>query len=387
MKVDHLTEEELKQYRQRQMPPPALLDADDHLAGCAECRRRLERTESGASDAALWRALTGGEPASQQHLSHEELVAFAENDWNQADRQRVATHLANCAECRTDAEDLSRFHAQIDNRGQSRPANIRRRPVWFVPVWASAAAAMILVGIFIGSRFYHGTGQPPQPNVIAQLNDAGGAIRLDSAGQLVNPQPLEAADAAKIKDALINHRIEPAAVLTQLASPPGKLLGGPTPPSHSVLIAPLGTAVISDKPVFRWQPFGFVYKVSIYDARYHKITEGSSQQNEWQADRALPRGEIYTWEVMALTKHQLVRVPVPPEPEARFEVLPQSEADRLEKAQREHPGSHLLLGILYARSGALDDSERELTALLAANPDSRVAKELLASVQQIRRRS
>jgi hypothetical protein len=389
MKVDHLTEEELRQYRRRTMPSPALLEADDHLARCSECRRSLERVEPGAaSDVALWRALTGAETAGQQHVSHEELVAFVENDWSITDRSRVTAHLEGCAECRADSEDLSRFRAELEDRPKpDRIAKIRRRPAWFIPVWVGAAA-VILVGIFVGLRFDQGTGEP-QPNVIAQLTDAGGAIRLDSSGQLVTPAPLEAADAAKIKDALINRRIEPAAVLTQFASPPGQLLGRPTGPSRSALVAPVATAVASDQPVLRWRPFGDgQYMISIYDARYQKVAQSPSlRQTEWRPDHPLPRGSIYTWQVMADSKHGPLRDPVPPEPEARFEVLQQSEADQLEKAQREHPGSHLLLGILYAQAGALDDSERELTALLAANPHSDVAKNLLASVQQLRRKS
>jgi hypothetical protein len=394
MKVDHLTEEELRQYRRRTMPSPALLEADDHLARCSECRRSLERTEpDAAGDVALWRALTAAEPPSQQHLSHEELLAFAQDQGkgrgSAADRRKVTEHLESCADCRADSEDLSRFRAELEDRPKpDRITNIRRRPAWFVPVWAGAAA-VILIGIFVGLRFYRGTGQP-QPNVVAQLTDAGGAIRLDSSGRLVTPAPLEAADAAKIKDALISRRIEPAAVLTQLASPPGQLLGGPTGPSRSALVAPVATAVASDQPVLRWRPFGDFgqYVISIYDARYQKVAQSPSlRQTEWRPDHPLPRGSIYTWQVMADSKHGPLRAPVPPEPEARFEVLPQSEADQLEKAQRERPGSHLLLGILYAQAGALDDSERELTALLAANPHSDVAKNLLASVQQLRRKS
>jgi len=100
----------------------------------------------------------------------------------------------------------------------------------------------------------------------------------------------------------------------------------------------------------------------------------------------LPRGEIYTWQLTVETKNGTIREPVPPEPEARFKVLAQIEAAPLEKAQREHSDSHLSLGILYTQAGALDDAERELTALLAANPNSQIAKDLLASIQEVRRK-
>jgi hypothetical protein len=48
--------------------------------------------------------------------------------------------------------------------------------------------------------------------------------------------------------------------------------------------------------------------------------------------------------------------------------------------------SHLVRGTMYARAGLLDEAEKELRALLAANPNSKIARELLQSVRAKRRR-
>ena len=399
MRLSHLTEEELRQYRLRKMPPSELLAADDHLVECGDCRQSLARIVPGAAGSAgLWQALTSSEPPSSRHLSHEELAAFAENDWSKADRQQVTVHLEHCPQCSEDAEDLRKFH---DDLAQPPLVSVTKAPVtkvipsrrsfFTVPVWAGAAAVIVLA-IFLGYRFFHANPQPGSSMVVqlvVQLKDGGGAIGLDSVGRLSSPRPFDPGDEKKIKDALVSKRIEPPAVLPLLSSPQGTLLGSAGAPQGLQLIAPLATAVPDDKPIFRWRPMpqASSYVVSIYDSRYGKLVQGPPvTQNEWQADRALPRGQIYTWQLTAKVKGKLLRAPLPPAPEARFQVLSQSEAEQLEKARREHADSHLLLGLLYAQAGALDDSIRELTALLAANPDSGVAQELLASVQQLRQR-
>jgi hypothetical protein len=41
-----------------------------------------------------------------------------------------------------------------------------------------------------------------------------------------------------------------------------------------------------------------------------------------------------------------------------------------------YAGRRLALGLLYAEAGLLDDAERELKALLVANPQSPIAKSL-----------
>ena len=373
------------------MPPPALLAADDHLAGCADCRQSLAQSlaKPAGGSAELWRALTASDPPASRHLSHEEVAAFAENDWSRVDRQQITEHLERCPQCSEDADDLRKFRDDLAQPPLAPVTKVitRRRSFFIVPVWVGTAA-MILLAIFLGYRFYHGKPQPP-PSMVVQLKDGGSYIGLDSAGRLTSPLVFDPGDEKKIKDALVSKRIEPPAVLALLSSPQGTLLGPAGARPDLQLIAPLATAVPSDRPVFRWQPTlqASSYIVSIYDSRYGKVAQSPPlTQNEWQADRPLPRGQIYTWQLTANVKGKLVRAPLPPAPEARFQVLPQAEAEQLEKTRSQHPDSHLLLGLLYAQAGALDDSTRELTALLAANPGSGAAKELLASVQQLRQK-
>jgi tetratricopeptide (TPR) repeat protein len=59
--------------------------------------------------------------------------------------------------------------------------------------------------------------------------------------------------------------------------------------------------------------------------------------------------------------------------------------DELSAARRDYGSSHLVLGLLYARAGLLEEAEHELRALQKANPDSAIAGQLLRRVRAMRR--
>jgi len=85
-----------------------------------------------------------------------------------------------------------------------------------------------------------------------------------------------------------------------------------------------------------------------------------------------------------LTPSESITAPQPPEPEARFLVLDALTLERIEETRRRTSRSHLVLGILYAEAGLLDDAERELTALATLNPGVALPKGLLADLREQR---
>jgi len=76
--------------------------------------------------------------------------------------------------------------------------------------------------------------------------------------------------------------------------------------------------------------------------------------------------------------------PRPPAPQAKFRILDQAKAHELAPARRAYASSHLTLGLLSAQAGLLDEAEQELRALQKANPNSAIARRLLAGVQAMR---
>src|SRR5205085_12694103 len=107
-------------------------------------------------------------------------------------------------------------------------------------------------------------------------------------------------------------------------------------------------------PVFRWKPLAGAtqYVVSIFDDRFNPVAaSGALSEAEWKPEQPLARDRIYNWQVSATAGGRTVNAPVPPAPEARFQVVAPEIAREIESARREHPGNHLLLAVLYSKAG------------------------------------
>jgi hypothetical protein len=124
------------------------------------------------------------------------------------------------------------------------------------------------------------------------------------------------------------------------------------------------------------------YIVSVFDAQLNEVARSEVLLTTmWKTSRALRRGAIYRWQVVAFKDGREVVMPSPTAPEAKFKVLEQAQARALARDRRSYAGSHLALGVLFAQSGLLDESEAELQALVKDNPNSDVARKLLESLR------
>jgi hypothetical protein len=138
----------------------------------------------------------------------------------------------------------------------------------------------------------------------------------------------------------------------------------------------MGTTVLSDQPGFRWRPAAGAtrYVTAVFDEDFRKVAESPALTAvEWQPQAALPRGRILNWQVTATVNGSPVRAPQPPAPEARFEVVASETAAAIDAARREHPGNHLLLAVLLAKAGAVDEAMTELDALSATDAGTAAA--------------
>jgi hypothetical protein len=213
-------------------------------------------------------------------------------------------------------------------------------------------------------------------------------VILDRQGNLTGLKSLSSPYQEAVKTALTRQKVEPPPFLAKLTERSGTLLSGSGEGISFAIYSPVGTAVGTDRPTFRWQALSGAenYIVTIYDSNYSKVeTSEPLSGTEWNLPRPLVRGGIYIWKVTALKDGKKVISPQPPAPEARFKVLEKTRADELEQARQAYSNSHLLLGTLYGQAGLLDDSEREFQLLLDANPGLPVAQKLLRNVRALRR--
>ncbi len=240
--------------------------------------------------------------------------------------------------------------------------------------------------------------QPPKQRVIrtplssaatvAELNDGGQKITIDSAGNVTGLDHLTQTDVQAVKETLLAQNVTRPAELAELVGEHGALRGNPVVGQSFKLLSPARTVIADDRPTFKWEaiPGATSYRVYVGDADSREVASSGEllpSVTEWTPSIQLPRGKVYTWAVIAKINGSDVIVPAASQPEMKFKVL-SGETLRDLTALQTRTHSHLALGIFYARAGMLEDAEREFHALTKQNPQSPIAVKLLRNVQSWR---
>jgi len=267
------------------------------------------------------------------------------------------------------------------------PARKRLIPWPLHPVWSIAAAASLLVAVsLLYWRALPHTSPASQP--VARLRDGTMNLALNSKGQLSGTGDLAENDRNALRTAMLTGRLD-SGLAAGLAAPVREtMLGKPDAAPPFKVLSPAGSVLLTDRPTFSWEALAGAlgYRVAVYGAGYRKVAESPLlHQTTWQSAVALPRGAAYTWTVTSQGPQGMVRVPSPPQPEAAFTIMAAEPAAALQSAAREHAGDPLLLAVLYARAGAVDDAHAQLERLAAQNPGSKLVADLEASLTQAAR--
>ena len=428
---EHLSEQILDSYRKRTISAADLISADDHLAGCEICPRRvLGSSSEDAGWVSLPAELSPTADVEIDHLSYEQLAAYADHNLDDVEREIADVHLEVCAECTGDLNDLEAFRDAMTSRKQAQgmaPHSQDRLTdnrgggwQWFPSrlAWAIAVAAVAVLAIvvWVGLRSRRTprteiaksetaadvsaspqlntnaegtpTVQPlPSSEIAVVLNDAGGNVSLDKQGELQGLSDLSPSQLRAIKAALQIGSLSAPPAVAELRGRSGTLMGGSTAGVPFALLTPVGKVVLTEFPTFRWQQLSgaSAYSVNIYDAKFNKVaTSPPLRAPEWTTTQPLQRGELYRWQVTAVKDGEETKSPVAPAPEARFQVLARNQTDEIARIKRAHPNSHLLLGTIFVEAGLLDEAEEEFQLLSAANPTSSVARKLLRNVRALK---
>jgi len=434
---EHFSEHLIERYQRQTLSPAELLQADDHLAGCEKCRLRLSDKPREVSTANSLRVELAA--TEMTHLAYECLAAYVDGELNPIDREIADSHLELCAHCNAEVKELRAFATRMATYPVKEYAPVvppspaeKALGMWegVRAFWRSNALALpfrlVSLGLIIALLFWAATlrsqnsrlqmaldqqqqeieklkqayqaanasvtelqnqlaqlksSGPFSSSIVVALNDGAGQVTLDKDGNVAGVAPLFQ---YLIKQTLTAQQIETPRILAELIGR-SSVLQGPADEGHPfALFSPVGVVEMSDRPTFRWHALGGAnsYVVKIYDADFNEVAASPQlSETSWTVTRPLARGRIYSWQVTARVGDKGVVSPVKPAPEARFMILDQARVNKLAIAKGAAADSHLTLGILYAQAGLLDDAERELQALLRANPQSAVARNLLDSLR------
>jgi hypothetical protein len=384
---------------------PELIEVDGHLSRCTVCRGKLDVGQPVVES--LHHEFAKEVQEQISHLSFEQLADFVDGKLDAVDQEITESHLEICTSCQQERDDLRAFKQEIT----AVPAPVGRQIRW-IPILlrvTAIAAAMVFVAwastmtlrnriAELDKQLQHADAeiQKLRAERIKQIadsdrvtiKDAGRNIKIDRNGNLHGLETTPAEYQEIVRTALLNKQIQTPPDLEKLITKSGVVLGDSPKEIPFKLLKPVGTVVENDRPEFRWEPLAGAekYRVTILDDAFNPAADsGWLQGTTWTTKNPLRRGSSYIWQVTAVKNGQEVSSPQPPAGEARFKILHRSEFEQLEQARTQYGGgSHLLLGILYAQSGLLDDAEEQFQLLTDANPNSTEVKDMLLQIRKLR---
>ena len=370
----HPDSDTLLAFREHRLAGPAVAEVALHIGLCARCT-----TVAPSAGKTALQALV----PSNGHLSDDELDVLV-------DQRAHHPHLDSCAMCRAEVEDLRRFDAG-DRVTLFRPRPARR--------WLMAAAVAFAVLALSAIAFFVRRTTPaatpvtasnppapaapaavtPAPAAVASLADGAGRIALLEDGTIAGVAPLSPRDAEDAGAVLSGRSISIPAFI---AAMPGAVRGGAASAHRLRAIEPFRSAVLEARPRFSWTPVRGAqsYRVAVFDDDYEEIARSEPLNGtSWTPSKPLPAGVDLSWHVVADTGAGEMSSAGSDRAEAVFRVLTPKETAEVEAGAAHYRGSHLFRGLLYSRHGLLHDAEREFHRLAEQNPDSPVARSLIAS--------
>lgn len=281
----------------------------------------------------------------------EELFLYADGTLPPERHAAVDAHLATCARCREDVNDLLAVRTQ--------PAREARR-------WPYAAAAAILAALIGAGSWFATREEAPAPRPIVVVKQPPAQPQRPAEVPVIittTTEPPKAGYARREWDSLVRaartgtRLVMP--VVLQTLRPGSDHLRGRNDASYT--LRPAGVVVETQRPTFTWRAReGARAVVSVFEGGREVVRSEPRTEPRWKPHRDLARGVTYTWEVELEKEGQVEILPSPPAPQARFRVLDEDARVELDAARREHANDHLLLGLLYAKNGLDEEAKQEL---------------------------
>ncbi|MCE5314626.1 MAG: zf-HC2 domain-containing protein [Armatimonadota bacterium] len=426
---------ELKKYIEGKLDAARLVEIDEHLCACPECRDALSSLPSlRRAGIDLGASLLGFEDCPE----YDDISAFADGALPVDQMALIRSHINSCESCFADVERIRemRSHAALREKIEVRPMAGRQYASQGFGLWkrvfagVAGAAAIAGVAVVIGS-FNTAPEKPammaskppiaakiepaapvavpeplkPKNSVVAQnqpavthnpvkvASNTGKVILRDGSYRVIERNgrlalsgnketsaktALEARVAASIEEKLRTGKIAPTKPV-QMAMANVRLRGDDDytpPPTAPKIISPSGKILLSDTPRLTWSKVDMArsYRVRVYDAQFQLVAEETTVKPAIVLSKALHRGEKYTWRVgVRFGENDSWAESAP----SGFNVLSAEDYSSIQKVKRALPGSHIALGTTYESLGLYEEAQQEYRALRRANRESSLAKKML----------
>ena len=284
------------------------------------------------------------------HPGYEMLEAYVDGRLTQDERAEIDRLAARSAMVAEDVADLRAVREGVI------ATPVARRGIYWGRIAAiGAIAATVIIGVWIARP-----------------------ARVQAPARVVS-----SAEAERVRLATTTGRIELPAKIAALRAVDGTLLGAAGPATFR-LQTPVGSAVLTTRPLFTWDDVpAESYTIAVFDQNFSEIARGRSESTSWRPDVDLPRGGTYSWQVTAHRGTENVTEPKPPRPEARFTIVDEATAARIAELQTRLANEPLTLGVVLAEEGLIVDARIQLARAAAEHPEiADIARRLSASLDQ-----
>lgn len=439
----HPTVGQLIEYRRGELRPGDFLEVQRHLLSCPACAESYGAVRPlGGDYATLLGALLPGADEGPFHLTMRDASDYVRGEADDVSAEIAETHLEACPECARMVSALRQAGGEPAHVIQTLPAvPAAYKLPGHARLLASvarhrltvAASVLVVAGLAIAFILQRGvrerpdvsnnpasvssstqvtptppeqqqhkevgpdsnTAHAPQPSPAREsaappsrpllaLLDGKRLVTLTREGELSGLPVMPLSLSRSVSAALASGRVETPRDLADLKGSRSVLLGEGDDGIPFRLLSPVGVVIADRQPLLKWSPLpgASSYTVTVTDANYDEVAVSQPLTGfEWRVPVALAPGSTYTWQVSARRGEDEVRSPTMPAPAAKFKLLSSASEREVRRARRLYAGSHLLLGVIYARAGLLDEAAREFQALSEINPGSALPRRLLRSVR------
>lgn len=389
----HLDSQQLRAWARRELSPREQLELSDHLAQCAECQQRLSEETLAPPQPRARREFSVSTP---QHLTDDEIAAYVRDLTSVANPARIEAHMQKCAPCRQQIESLRQLEDQMTGylgrnyepapRATWLGSIAEALKTWLQPVRllaVSGAAALLLVFVLARHALLDNRRPFSHTSDTASNDHSSNATPAPATPSSFPVLPFESPKiAGSSTPSSIKPEVAPPTpgLFAGIGTPPPTILHGDIPSSPATTLHQITPP---DKGKTSGPMSGWLLSQTLRDGA-HTI--------QWDAQGNLQSGlegidpPWIDWVRATVSTGIIVRPASPAETAHNVDSLRDpaaiAQVRRAEQNASSHSGSHLVLGVVYARFGLKDMAEKEFRALAEENPSSPLAAGFLRQITE-----